>query len=60
MTSLLVKVLTGVFDPPPDRLAVPLLFCGAVLVGVGLAVEVVRLVSVRRLGGAGALALRED
>ena len=60
MTSLLVKVLTGVFDPPPDHLAVPLLFCALVLLGIGVAVEVVRVLSVRRLGGGGALALREE
>ncbi len=60
MTSLLVKVLTGVFDPPPDHLAVPLLFCALVLLGIGVAVEAVRVLSVRRLGGGGALALREE
>jgi len=60
MTALLVKVLTGVFDPPPDHLAVPLVFCALVLLGVGLAVELVRVVSVRRLGGGGALALRGE
>ena len=60
MTVLLVKVLTGVFDPPPDHLAVPLLFCAVVLLGIGVAVELVRVVSVRRLGGGGALALRGE
>jgi len=60
MTFLLVKVLTGVFDPPPEHLSAPLVFSAAVLLGVGATVETVRVLSVRRLGRAGALALRGD
>ena len=47
MCELLVKVLTGVFDPPPDALAVPWGYLAAV---VGLTVTAV--------GAAGALTLR--
>lgn len=36
LSVLLVKVLTGVFDPPPDALAVPWLYLG-VAAGVSLA-----------------------
>ena len=32
LSQLLVKVLTGVFDPPPDSLAVPWLYLGAIAV----------------------------
>lgn len=31
-SDMLVKVLTGVFDPPPDALAVPWLDLGGVIV----------------------------
>jgi putative ABC transport system permease protein len=31
ISEMLVRVLTGVFDPPPDRLAVPFGYLGAVL-----------------------------
>ena len=44
---MLVKVLTGVFDPPPDALAVPWGYLAAVL---GLTLGAV--------GAAGALTLR--
>jgi putative ABC transport system permease protein len=32
ITAMLVKVLTGVFDPPPDHAAVPWAYLGGVLV----------------------------
>ena len=47
ISRMLIKVLTGVFDPPPDALAVPwvyLLVVAALVVGT--------------VAGAGALALR--
>jgi putative ABC transport system permease protein len=47
ITNMLVKVLTGVFDPPPDVLAIPWTYLGVVLVLTVLAV-----------GAAGALTLR--
>jgi putative ABC transport system permease protein len=47
ITWMLIKVLTGVFDPPPDTLAVPWGYLGTVLALVLVAV-----------GGAGSLTLR--
>ena len=47
LTHMLVKVLTGVFDPPPDALAVPWSYLG----GVGALI-------VATVGAAGALTLR--
>ncbi len=35
---MLVKLLTGVFDPPPEALALPLGYIAAMLVAVGLSV----------------------
>jgi putative ABC transport system permease protein len=32
ISDMLVKVLTGVFDPPPDVLAVPWTYLGSVVV----------------------------
>ncbi|TKA06671.1 FtsX-like permease family protein [Actinacidiphila oryziradicis] len=37
LSQMLVKVLTGVFDPPPDRLAVPWSYLTALVVAVALA-----------------------
>ncbi len=47
ISQLLVKVLTGVFDPPPDVLAVPWAYLGAVVV-----------ITVAAVAGAGAATLR--
>jgi putative ABC transport system permease protein len=47
ITTMLVKVLTGVFDPPPDALAVPWTYLGGVLV-----------LTVGAVGVAGAATLR--
>ena len=47
LSIMLVKVLTGVFDPPPDTLSVPWLY----LAGVGA-------LTVGAVGAAGALTLR--
>ncbi|MDP9294206.1 MAG: ABC transporter permease, partial [Actinomycetota bacterium] len=49
ITRMLVKVLTGVFDPPPDALSVPWLYLSAVLVlGCG-AVAAAGALTLRRL-----------
>ena len=48
---MLVKVLTGVFDPPPDTLAVPwgyLLCVGAIVVGTVIAAGALSLRALRR------------
>jgi putative ABC transport system permease protein len=47
ISDLLIKVLTGVFDPPPDVLSVPWTYLGGVIV-----------VTVGAVGAAGALTLR--
>ncbi len=47
ISQMLVKVLTGVFDPPPDYLSVPWLYLGGVVV-----------LTVGAVGVAGALTLR--
>ena len=47
LSDMLVKVLTGVFDPPPDALSVPWLYLGGVIV-----------VTVGAVGAAGAATLR--
>jgi putative ABC transport system permease protein len=47
ISDMLVKVLTGVFDPPPDALAVPWAYLGGVIV-----------LTVGAIGAAGATTLR--
>jgi putative ABC transport system permease protein len=47
ISDLLIKVLTGVFDPPPDVLSVPWTYLGGVIV-----------LTVGAVGAAGALTLR--
>ena len=47
IAQVLVKVLTGVFDPPPEALSVPWLYL-VLLVGVGLAAALVALFGVKR------------
>jgi putative ABC transport system permease protein len=47
ISDMLVKVLTGVFDPPPDVLAVPWTYLGSVVV-----------LTVGAVGAAGAITLR--
>lgn len=47
ISDMLVKVLTGVFDPPPDALAVPWLYLGGVIV-----------LTIGAVGAAGAATLR--
>jgi putative ABC transport system permease protein len=47
LSEMLVKVLTGVFDPPPDALAVPWIYLGAVVA-----------LTIGAVGAAGAVTLR--
>jgi putative ABC transport system permease protein len=50
LSELLVKILTGVFDPPPDVLAVPWGYLGVVaaLTVLGMLVAAVRTVAAAR------------
>ena len=48
IAELTVKVLTGVFDPPPTSLAVPWLYLLAVLLGAGVTVWLATRVVVNR------------
>jgi putative ABC transport system permease protein len=50
LTWLLVKVLTGVFDPPPDAVAVPWGYLGGLLALVVAAVATAGTLTVRALG----------
>ncbi len=59
LSQMLVKVLTGVFDPPPDRLAVPWAYLAAVLVLTVAAVGVAALTAARRSGRSPVEELRE-
>jgi putative ABC transport system permease protein len=47
ITEMLIRVLTGVFDPPPDTLAIPWGYLGAVVA-----------ITVGAVGTAGAATLR--
>lgn len=47
LSVMLVKVLTGVFDPPPSSIAVPSLYLGAAVVAVVAAVAVVAVSGAR-------------
>ena len=49
LSLMLVKVLTGVFDPPPDVLAVPWSYLGGLVVLVGAAVAAAGAVTLRAL-----------
>jgi putative ABC transport system permease protein len=49
ITEMLVKVLTGVFDPPPDALAVPWGYLTTVLALVGIAVAAAGALTLRAL-----------
>jgi putative ABC transport system permease protein len=46
---MLVRVLTGVFDPPPDTLAVPFGYLAAVLLLTLVAVALAGAVTLRAL-----------
>ena len=57
---MLVVLLTGVFDPPPDRLSIPWLYLGALFATVaGSIILAVQLVG-RRMEVSPVAALRED
>jgi putative ABC transport system permease protein len=47
LALLLVKVLTGVFDPPPAHLAVPSLYLAAVTIGAVMAAAVAAELTIR-------------
>jgi putative ABC transport system permease protein len=47
LTRMLVKVLTGVFDPPPAHLAVPWAYLTSVLLVAGVAMTVAAVVAMR-------------
>jgi putative ABC transport system permease protein len=49
LSVMLVRVLTGVFDPPPDTLAVPWGYLSAVVVLTVLATAVAGAVTLRAL-----------
>ncbi len=49
ISEMLVKVLTGVFDPPPDVLAVPWTYLGGMLVLIVVAVAAAGVATLRAL-----------
>jgi putative ABC transport system permease protein len=49
LSEMLVRVLTGVFDPPPDTLAVPFGYLAAVLLLTLVAVALAGAVTLRAL-----------
>ncbi|WP_279580501.1 ABC transporter permease [Fodinicola feengrottensis] len=59
LAEMLVAVLAGVFDPPPDRLAVPWDYLGGVLVVTVAAVLAAALTATARASRATAGDLRE-
>ncbi|MEA2171835.1 MAG: putative transport system permease protein, partial [Solirubrobacteraceae bacterium] len=59
ITHMLIKVLTGVFDPPPDVLSIPWTYLGAVLVLTLAAIGVAGLLSLRALSRPTAEDLRD-
>lgn len=59
VAALLVKVLTGVFDPPPDALAVPWAYLG-LLVACGAGSTLLAILGALRASRSGVIAaLRE-
>jgi putative ABC transport system permease protein len=59
LTAMLVKVLTGVFDPPPSAVAVPWLYLGSVLAVACAAVVVAAAGTIRTLRRPALESLRE-
>jgi putative ABC transport system permease protein len=59
LTEMLVKVLTGVFDPPPEALSVPWTYLGAVVGVAVLAVGLAALGAIRTASRAPVSVLRE-
>ena len=57
---MLVKLLTGVFDPPPEGLAIPVAYLGGVgMIVAGIVWLAIRIAQ-RRLDGSSAELLRES
>ena len=56
---MLMKVLTGVFDPPPSSLAIPWAYLGAVLVISLIALAIGGIWSLRSARNARPSALRD-
>ncbi|HEY3723262.1 MAG TPA: ABC transporter permease [Acidimicrobiia bacterium] len=59
LAAMLVKVLTGVFDPPPDHLSVPWGYLATVAAAVTAAVAVAAAITVRRAASAPLTELRD-
>jgi putative ABC transport system permease protein len=59
LSEMLVKVLSGVFDPPPARLAVPWVYLATITVVAVAAVAGAALAVVRAAGGASVAIIRE-
>jgi putative ABC transport system permease protein len=59
LSEMLVKVLTGVFDPPPAQLAVPWVYLAVITTVALAAVTTAALLVVRAAGGACVATIRE-
>jgi putative ABC transport system permease protein len=59
ITNMLVKILTGVFDPPPDVLSIPWSYLGSVLVLTVAAVAIAGALTLRSLRRPAIEALRD-
>jgi putative ABC transport system permease protein len=59
IVEMVVKILTGVFDPPPTSLSVPWLYLSDVLVSALLAIGVAMALAFRRVDKPATSALRD-
>jgi putative ABC transport system permease protein len=59
LSEMLVKVLSGVFDPPPAQLAVPWVYLATITVVAVVAVAGSAVLVVRAAGGASVAIIRE-
>jgi putative ABC transport system permease protein len=59
LAAMLVKVLTGVFDPPPAALSVPWSYLAAVALATLVAVTIAAVTTIRRAGNDPTTVLRE-
>ena len=59
LSEMLVKVLTGVFDPPPASLSVPWLYLGGAALAAAISTIAAALVSIRRSRSSPLSVLRE-
>ena len=59
LSHMLVKVLTGVFDPPPAALAVPWIYLGAVAAIAGCAIAVASVAALRSANRPAVTVLRD-